>query len=124
MIRSNQNLNEVIAMGKENCDVFCVDEQKISRVQEKLEKIDVDAKIDLFKALSNDNRIKILYALSIEEELCVCDVALIISSSIANTSHHLRYLHNLDIVNYRKEGKISYYYLTSNAIKNVGDLNE
>lgn len=106
-------------MGKENCDVFCVDEQKISRVQEKLEKIDVDAKIDLFKALSNDNRIKILYALSIEEELCVCDVALIISSSIANTSHHLRYLHNLDIVDYLKEGKISYYHLTSTAVKNI-----
>ena len=106
-------------MGKENCDVFCVNKQKINRVQEKLEKIDVDAEIDVFKALSNDNRIKILYALSIEEELCVCDVALIISSSIANTSHHLRYLHNLDIVNYRKEGKISYYYLTSTAVKNI-----
>ena len=109
----------MVTIGKENCDIFCIDEHKVTRVQERLGKIDLDAEIDVFKALSNNNRIKILYALSIEEELCVCDIALIINSSIANTSHHLRYLHNLDIVNYRKEGKISYYYLTSNAIKNV-----
>ena len=106
-------------MGKENCDVFCVNKQKINRVQEKVKKINLDAEIDVFKALSNDNRIKILFALSIEEELCVCDIALIIDSSVANTSHHLRYLHDLDIVNYRKEGKVSYYYLTSSVIKNI-----
>ncbi|MDO5457561.1 MAG: metalloregulator ArsR/SmtB family transcription factor [Atopococcus tabaci] len=109
----------MVTIGKENCDIFCIDEHKVTRVQERLGKIDLDAEIDLFKALSNNNRIKILYALSIEEELCVCDIALIIDSSVANTSHHLRYLHDLDIVNYRKEGKVSYYYLTSSVIKNI-----
>ncbi len=106
-------------MGKENCDIFCVDEEKIKRVQKGLEGIDIDDEILVFKALSNANRIKIFYALSLEEELCVCDIALIIDSSIANTSHHLRYLHDLDFVDYRKEGKISYYHLTHPAIKNI-----
>lgn len=106
-------------MGKENCDIFCVDEEKIKRVQKGLEGIDIDAEIVVFKALSNHNRIKILYALSLEEELCVCDIALVIDSSIATTSHHLRYLHDLDFVDYRKDGKISYYHLTSTIIKSI-----
>lgn len=60
-------------------------------------------------ALSDDTRIKIAYALSLEDELCVCDVANIVGATTTTTSHHLRLLKNLGLANYRKEGKLVYY---------------
>ncbi|PEQ91111.1 hypothetical protein CN481_16360 [Bacillus sp. AFS006103] len=49
----------------------------------------------IFKALSDDTRIKIAYALSVEDELCVCDVANIVGSTTATPSHHLRLIKGL-----------------------------
>ncbi len=73
----------------------------------------------IFKALSDDTRIKIAYALSIESELCVCDVANIIGSSNATASHHLRLLRNLGLAKYRKEGKLVYYSLDDAHVKQL-----
>ena len=62
-------------------------------------------------------RVKIAYVLSLEGELCVCDVANIIESSTATASHHLRLLKNLGIAKYRKEGKVVYYSLDDEHVK-------
>ncbi|WP_336867358.1 metalloregulator ArsR/SmtB family transcription factor, partial [Peribacillus frigoritolerans] len=71
----------------------------------------------IFKALSDDTRIKIAYSLSLEDELCVCDVANIVGATTATTSHHLRLLKNLGLANYRKEGKLVYYSLDDEHVK-------
>src|SRR5690625_7966084 len=73
----------------------------------------------VFKALSDDTRVKIAYVLSLEGELCVCDVANIIESSTATASHHLRLLKNLGIATYRKEGKLVYYSLDDEHVKQL-----
>ncbi len=73
----------------------------------------------VFKALSDDTRVKIAYVLSLEGELCVCDVANIIESSTATASHHLRLLKNLGIAKYRKEGKVVYYSLDDEHVKQL-----
>ena len=46
----------------------------------------------IFKALADETRLKIAFSLTLEEEMCVCDVAAVIGSSVATASHHLRYL--------------------------------
>lgn len=73
----------------------------------------------IFKALSDDTRIKIAYALSLEDELCVCDVANIVGATTATTSHHLRLLENLGLAKYRKEGKLVYYSLDDDHVKQL-----
>lgn len=73
---------------------------------------------ELFKALADDTRLKIICALA-EEELCVCDVAALIGQSLAAASYHLRLLYRLGLVKYRREGKLVYYRL---ADKRVGSL--
>lgn len=65
----------------------------------------------LFKALSDATRLKIAYALTLEEELCVCDVANIIGSTVATASHHLRFLRDIGLAKHRKEGKLVFYSL-------------
>lgn len=104
------------------CEISCVDEEKVNRVRKNLEKQNTIEIAKVFKALSDDTRIKIAYALLIEEELCVCDVANIVGASIATASHHLRLLRNLGLAKYRKEGKLVFYSLDDDHVKQLIQL--
>lgn len=73
----------------------------------------------LFKVLSDETRLKIVYALTLEDELCVCDVAAIIGSSTAAASHHLRLLRNMGLATYRREGKMVFYRLQSPEVRQL-----
>jgi ArsR family transcriptional regulator, lead/cadmium/zinc/bismuth-responsive transcriptional repressor len=96
-----------------------VDEDKVNRLKGSISKQASLSVAQLFKALSDDTRIKIAYALSEEEELCVCDVANIVGSTTATASHHLRLLRNLGLAKYRKEGKLVYYSLDDDHVKQL-----
>lgn len=104
---------------KESCEIYCYDEEKVNRIQGELENEDISSVALLFKALADENRAKISYALCQDEELCVCDVANIIGASVATTSHHLRTLNKQGIVKYRKEGKLAFYSLDDEHIKQL-----
>lgn len=70
---------------------------------------------ELFKALCDTTRVKILYALSINE-LCVCDIAEIVETSQSAVSHQLRVLRTMRLVKYRKDGKSVYYSLNDQHV--------
>jgi len=108
-------------LSKDVCEVTCIDEGKVSRVQNQLSGQNHMEVAKIFKALSDDTRIKIAYALSLEE-LCVCDVANIVGSTTATASHHLRLLKNLGLAKYRKEGKLVFYSLDDEHVKQLINL--
>jgi len=101
------------------CEVACFDEEKVNRVKGSVSKQNTMAVSQIFKALSDDTRIKIAYALTVEQELCVCDVANIVGSTTATASHHLRHLRNLGLAKYRKEGKLVFYSLDDDHVKQL-----
>jgi ArsR family transcriptional regulator, lead/cadmium/zinc/bismuth-responsive transcriptional repressor len=101
------------------CEVTCVDEDKVKRLKGSISKQDTLSVAQIFKALSDDTRIKIAYALSEEDELCVCDVANIVGSTTSTASHHLRLLRNLGLAKYRKEGKLVYYSLDDDHVRQL-----
>ncbi len=101
------------------CEVTCIDEEKVKRGKNELLQQNPLEVAKIFKALSDDTRIKIAYALSLEDELCVCDVANIVGATTATTSHHLRLLKNLGLAKYRKEGKLVYYSLDDDHVKQL-----
>jgi len=70
---------------------------------------------ELFKALSDETRTKILYLLA-DGELCVCDIADILGMSLPAVSHHLRLLRTMRLVKYRRQGKQAYYSLDDEHI--------
>lgn len=109
----------IIMKEKDTCEIYCYNEEKVNRIQGELEKEDISGAAQLFKALAEENRAKIAYTLCQAEELCVCDIANIIGSSVANTSHHLRTLHKQKIVKYRKEGKLAFYSLDDQHIRQL-----
>lgn len=101
------------------CQVNCVHDEKVERVTAELKAQNTFEAARIFKALSDETRIKIAYALYKEKELCVCDAAAIVNASTATASHHLRLLKNLGLAKYRKEGKLVFYSLSDDHVKGL-----
>ena len=102
---------------KDICDVTKVNEKIVGEVKQQLP--DLTKVVPLFKALADETRLKIAYALTIEEELCVCDVSEIIGSSVATASHHLRLLRDLSLAKSRRKGKLVYYSLADHHVNEL-----
>jgi ArsR family transcriptional regulator, lead/cadmium/zinc/bismuth-responsive transcriptional repressor len=105
---------------KDICQVRCFNVELVAQANEALPGDDLlqDAQV-LFGALADKSRLKILYALSSGQELCVCDIASLLEVKIASASHHLRKLRDLKILKYRNEGKLAYYSLKDQRIAEI-----
>ncbi len=101
------------------CEITCFDEDKVKRVKRELETQNTIEVSKIFKALADETRVKITYSLALEGELCVCDVANIVGSSVASASHHLRHLKKLGLAKYRKEGKLVFYSLDDDHVQQL-----
>jgi len=60
----------------------------------------------------NKVRLKLLYLLSQEQELCVCDLSDILGMNISAISQHLRKLKDRNIVKSNRKGQTIFYALT------------
>lgn len=65
----------------------------------------------------NDVRLKILYLMDEEKELCPCDISDILGMSIPAISQHLRKLKDGNVVETRKVGQTIYYSLKAEHLK-------
>ena len=65
----------------------------------------------LFKSLADETRLKILWLLKGQEELCVCDIMRVLGITQSKASRHLRYLYHLGLVSDRRAGLWMYYSL-------------
>jgi len=66
----------------------------------------------LYAILSDPTRIRIIDLLILKKELCVTELALILKVSAPAISHHLRSLHDLEIVSSHRMGQEVCYMLT------------
>ena len=104
----------------EICKITVIDQQKVNRVNRLLpNNRDITELSETFKVLGDPTRLRIVLALSMEDELCVCDLATIVNISVSAISHQLRLLKGMKIVSYRKEGKMVYYSLDDSHIENL-----
>ena len=103
----------------EICETNIVDPVKVNRVRENIPDLkSINALSETFKALGDATRLPIVLALSYEE-LCVCDLATVVNISVSAISHQLRILKGMKIVSFQKSGKMVYYSLDDNHIKNL-----
>ena len=70
------------------------------------------------KIIGDGTRCKILFALT-SGELCVCDLANVLSMSKSSVSHQLAKLREYGVVKCRKEGKEVYYSLDDDHVSSV-----
>jgi ArsR family transcriptional regulator len=71
------------------------------------------AEARLFKSLADETRLKILWLLMGEKELCVCDIMGVLGITQSKASRHLRYLFNAGLVTDRREGLWMYYCISA-----------
>ena len=70
---------------------------------------------EIFGALGDPSRLRILHAL-LHQEQCVGDLARSLGMSQSAVSHQLRLLRNLRLVKFRREGKVSVYSLDDDHV--------
>ena len=73
---------------------------------------------EFFKVFGDSTRMKIISAL-LEEELCVGEIASITNNTPSAISHQLRVLKQAKLVKYRKEGKVVYYSLDDEHVREI-----
>ena len=73
---------------------------------------------DLFKVFADTTRIKILYALMIDD-MCVACIAETVGASQSAVSHQLRILKQARLVKFRREGKQVIYSLSDDHVHTV-----
>ena len=106
-------------MDNNTCIRIFADQEQIKNCKVRL-KVAQKSFNDLSNILAlagNEVRLKIVYLLEEEKELCPCDLADILGMSIPAVSQHLRKLKDGNIVETRKEGQTIYYSLTQENLK-------
>ena len=73
---------------------------------------------DFYKIFGDTTRVKILYALD-KAELCVCDISALLNMTISAVSHQLKILRDSNLVSTRRDGKVVYYSLADNHVKEI-----
>lgn len=100
-----------------NCNV--IHEDIVNKVKEKMPgEENLYDLAELFKVFGDTTRIKILWALA-ESEMCVCDIAVLLNMTQSAISHQLRVLKQSRLVKYRKDGKIVFYSLDDEHVKQI-----
>lgn len=63
----------------------------------------------MFRAFTDETRMRILSVLVHSKELCVCDIMRVLNLPQSKVSRHLAYLREAGLVRHRKAGLWSYY---------------
>lgn len=105
----------------ERCDCYVIHEDTVNQVREKMPQEETLYDLaELFKVFGDSTRIKILWALD-EAEMCVCDIAFLLNMTQSAISHQLRVLKQAELVKSRREGKIVFYSLEDEHVKQIFD---
>ncbi|PSP85557.1 ArsR family transcriptional regulator [Halobacteriales archaeon QS_6_64_34] len=82
---------------------------------------EIEATRTVFKALSNEYRIRILEALR-DGELCACEIQVVLDAPQSTVASHLRELKDAGLVNTRRQGKWTYYRIGDTAVLQLLDI--
>jgi DNA-binding transcriptional ArsR family regulator len=101
------------------CDVIQIDLNRVRRLRAALvDGATVTSLADTFSALGDPTRVRILDVLS-HGELCVCDLAAVLSLSQSAVSHQLRLLRGLRLVRARRSGRMVFYALHDSHVTDL-----
>lgn len=78
---------------------------------------------NLFKALGDENRLRILNLLTLGE-LCVCEIEVLLDLSQSNVSRHLAKLRSADLITGNKDGQWIHYKPSQTLEKDNAQLHE
>ena len=102
-----------------NCDCTVIHKEIVDEVNAKMLKPAEFSDISkFFKTIGDSTRIKIMWALFCHE-MCVCDLANLLSMTKSAISHQLRELRLAKLVTSKKIGKSVYYSLSDGHVQHA-----
>ncbi len=103
----------------DTCSKKCINPEEVKKTLKTMPSTDTILGLsEIFKALGDASRIKIVTAL-LEREHCVCDLSVLCDQSESAVSHQLRVLRTLRIVKNRRQGKNVYYSLDDDHVRTL-----
>ncbi len=104
---------------EECCDYLHIHKQIVDNVMQKMPSEEKLLYLsDLFRVFGDSTRIKILYVL-FESEMCVCDIAKLISMTQSAISHQLKVLRQMRLIKSRRQGKTVFYSLADEHVRSI-----
>lgn len=101
------------------CDCEVIHEDTVARVRGAMpDSREFYSLAGLYKMFSDSTRVRILWALS-REEMCVCDLAVLLGMTKSAISHQLKSLRLANLVKYDKQGKVVYYSLADEHVRDI-----
>ncbi|ELR69142.1 transcriptional regulator HTH-type, ArsR family [Fulvivirga imtechensis AK7] len=76
----------------------------------------------IFKACSDESRLRILHLIFRNKEMCISDLEQILDFTQTKTSRHLIYLKNSGILNTRKHDQWVFYYLKDEVYEIINQI--
>ena len=102
-----------------SCDCHAIHGDAVERVSAAMpEKESFQSLAGLYKMLADATRVRILWALS-REDMCVCDLAVLLGITTSAISHQLKSLRLAKLVKFNKQGKVVYYSLVECHVKDI-----
>lgn len=112
-------LLELSELPIDRCDLDLTNPRRVARAKEEsLALGTLEGLSGTFKVLGDPTRLRLLWALD-TQELCVCDLAEVVDSTVSAVSHQLRVLRDRRLVRSRREGQLVYYRLDDQHISNL-----
>ncbi len=101
------------------CEINLIHEEHVHLAQTALLSVNTAAGLSqIYQALADPTRLRIISAL-LASELCVCDLAAVLNMTQSAVSHQLHLLRLLHLVATRKEGRVVYYALDDDHIRDL-----
>jgi ArsR family transcriptional regulator len=101
------------------CDCEAIHEEVVAQVMALIPEGNAFENLaKLYKMFADPTRVKILWALYCSE-MCVCDIAVLLNMTKSAISHQLKSLRLTNLVSYRRQGKVVYYSLADDHVRDV-----
>lgn len=108
--------------GVEVCEFLCAHESTVAEVRARMPDEDTLFELsEFYKAFADSTRIRILTVLCCHE-MCVCDLATLLSMNQSAISHQLRMLKQAKLIAARRDGKQVFYSLADDHVKHLLDI--
>jgi ArsR family transcriptional regulator len=103
----------------DRCTETIIDEDKVRQAEQVLlDGLAATHLADIFKALADPTRVRIISIL-LHTDLCVCDLAATLGMTQSAISHQLSLMRSMRLVKSRKEGRMVYYTLDDEHIRDL-----
>lgn len=107
---------------EDRCEVRVIDADKVKKISETLVGgLEATQLADMFDALADPTRVRIISAIAAAGEVNVCDIAGSLGMTQSAISHQLRLLRTTGILKNRKQGRMVYYSFTTEHIGKIYD---